>query len=107
MNINKTVKDTLKSLGVPVEFQSYSGNQKTHITFFCYNEFGEVFAENRELVTGYYVQVDLWSDKDYVVLSENIKTAMESAGFKRTSSADSFEKEMKIYHKAMRFKYTK
>ena len=107
MNINKKIKDILSPFSVPVEFQSYSGDQNTYITFFCYNELGEVYAENKEIVTGYYVQVDLWSKGDYMVLADSIKSAMINAGFKRTSVADLYEKDTQIFHKAMRFKYTK
>lgn len=107
MNINKLIKDTLKPLGLPVEFQSYSGDKKTYITFFVYDEFGEQFAENKEIVTGYYVQIDIWSNGDYTSFSESVKTLMENIKFKRTSSVDLYEKETKIYHKATRFKYLK
>jgi hypothetical protein len=105
LNINKFIKDTLKPLGAPVEFQKYSGDQSTYITFFCYNELGEVYAENKEVITGYYLQVDLWSKGDYMELADNIKTAMENAGFRRTSSIDLYEKDTEIYHKAIRFNY--
>ncbi len=107
VNVNKLIKDTLKPLNIPIEFQAYSGKEKTYITFFCYNEQGEVYAENQEIMTSCYFQVDLWSDKDYLTFTENIRLKMETAGFKRTSSADFFEKDTKVYHKAMRFIYTK
>lgn len=103
MNYKKKVKDTLISLGVPVEFQTYSGSETTYITFFCYNEQGEEWAEDEEYATGYYIQVDIWSSGDYTTLEGQVKDAMIDAGFSRTSAQDFYEDESRIFHKAMRF----
>lgn len=103
--INKLIKDTLSSLGVPVSFQTYSGNEKTYITFFSYNEQGEEWAENKEIATCFYVQVDIWSKFDYVKLEEKIKQAMEPVGFRRVSAQELYESDTKTFHKALRFVY--
>jgi hypothetical protein len=100
--------DTLEPhVGVPVGFQTYSGDAETYITFFVYNEQGELFADDDEIETGYYIQVDIWTKSDYKALEELIKTLMKSAGSKRTTSVDLYEKETQIYHKGIRFKYLK
>ncbi|AOR22731.2 hypothetical protein BGI42_02950 [Clostridium taeniosporum] len=93
----------LKHLHIPVSFQKYSGKEHTYITFFSYLEKGEQYADNEEKVTGHYIQVDIWSKKDYTNLYKRVENAMKAAGFIRTSAADLFEKDTKIYHKAMRF----
>lgn len=103
--INKLVIEALKSLNVPVSFQKYNGKESTYITFFNYLEQGEQYADNEEKSTGYYIQIDIWSKSDYTELIENVKNAMETAGFIRTSAADLFESDTKIYHKAIRFFY--
>jgi len=103
--INKLVIEALKSLNVPVSFQRYNGKQSIYITFFNYLEKGEQYADNEEKATGYYIQIDVWSKNDYTELIENVKNAMEAAGFIRTSAADLFESDTKIYHKAIRFFY--
>jgi len=105
MNINKLIKDSLEAISVPTSFQTYSGTATTYITYFCYNEQGELFAENQEIVTGFYVQVDVWSKADYTELAGQVQTAMIAAGFKRTTGADLYERDTKIFHKAMRFSY--
>lgn len=79
--IGKLILDTLKLLGVPITFQTYSGSATTYITYFCYNEQGEAWAENKEIATGFYVQVDIWSKGDYINLVDQVKAAMEAAGF--------------------------
>lgn len=101
--INNLIINTLNPLKIPVSFQKYSGKENTYITFFNYLEQGEQYADNEEKVTGYYIQVDLWSKKDYTQIVKDIENNMKAAGFVRTSAADLFEEDSKIYHKAMRF----
>lgn len=104
--INELIINTLKHLDVPVAFRNYSGKASTYITFFCYNEQGETWAENQEKATGYYVQVDLWSKVDYSTLAGQIQTATEEAGFKRSTAQDMpYEPDTALFHKAMRFSY--
>jgi len=103
--INSILVKALKPLGVPVSWQTYSGTASTYITFFCYNEQGEAWAENEEIATGYYVQVDLWSKGDDSSLVDQIKSTLELEGFKRTTALDLYESETQIYHKALRFSY--
>ncbi|WP_123053086.1 hypothetical protein [Clostridium sp. JN-1] len=101
--INNLVMKALKPLNVPVSFQKYSGKEHTYITFFSYLEKGEMYADNEEKVTGHYIQVDIWSKKDYTSLYKRVENAMKVAGFRKTSAADLFEKDTKIYHKAIRY----
>ena len=104
--INDTLVSALQPLGVPVSFRNYSGSALTYITFFCYNEQGEAWAENEEIATGFYYQVDIWSKGDYLTLTTQVKNAMEAAGFIRTMAQDlPYEPDTKIYHRAMRFSY--
>lgn len=105
MNYKSFVKSTLTPTGVPVEFQAYTGAAATYITYFCYNEQGEEWAENEEIATGYYIQVDIWSKSNYTALENQIKTLMLTAGFKRSYARDLYENDTGIYHKAMRFIY--
>jgi len=105
MNYKKKIKDALTSLNVPLEFQNYTGSATTYITYFCYTEQGEAWAENEEIATGYYVQVDIWSKANYTTLEGQVMAAMIAAGFNRTSAQDLFEKDPKIFHKAIRFVY--
>lgn len=101
--INNLIVEALKSLKIPVSFQKYNGKESTYITFFSYLEQGEQYADNEEKATGFYIQIDVWSKNDYTELIEKVKTAMKAAGFIRTSAADLFEEDTKIYHKAIRF----
>lgn len=104
--INKLILEALKPLNVPISFQKYNGKESTYITFFNYLEQGEQYADNEEKVTGYYIQIDLWSKSDYTELAKNITDTMKAVGFIRTSAADLFESDTRIYHKAIRFFYS-
>lgn len=105
--INSLVTAALKPLNIPVSFQKYGGKADTYITFFEYLEQGQLFADNEEKATGYYIQIDVWSKSDYTELVDKVKENMKVAGFSKTYAADLFECDTKIYHKVIRFFYLK
>lgn len=105
MSINKLIKDTLESLQIPVEFQTYDGEDDPYITFFCYNEQGEKFADDDEIETGFYMQVDIWSKGNIEQLKINVINLLKEAGFKRKTVQDLYESDTQTYHKCIRFFY--
>ncbi|MCL9970351.1 hypothetical protein MX569_07025 [Anoxybacillus kestanbolensis] len=105
MSLNKMIIETLKHVGVPVAFQTYSGTATTYITFFEYNQFSALNADDEEQQTAHFIQVDVWSKGDYTSIVQQVKERMIAAGFRRTSEVDLFEQETKTYHKAIRFSY--
>lgn len=114
MSIRKLVKDTLSHTEIldltsngKVYFLKKSQDvQPPYVTYRVYDEIGEIWAENREVATNYYVQVDTFSKGSYSDLERLIKEKMINAGFIRTASVDLYEDETELYHKAMRFIYT-
>lgn len=103
MNYITTIKSALSSLSVPVSFMRYGGKETLYVTFFCYNRQGERYAENVEIATGYYVQIDIWSlVEDNETLANQIETALKAVGFIGRTDADLYETDTKIYHKAIR-----
>lgn len=105
MNINSKVTTALSGLGIPVSLQTYSGTSDPYITFFCYLETGELYTDDVQKGTGYYVQVDVWSKGNYTNTVEQVKSAMRNAGFSFLAAYDLYEPDTKIYHKALRFHY--
>lgn len=106
MSINQLIKDVLIPLGVPVNFQKYTGREGTYITFFCYNEQGEVFADDIELETGLYMQIDIWQKDDSEDLKENAIKLLKQAAFKKRTIHDApYEPDTKTFHKVLRFVY--
>jgi hypothetical protein len=105
MSLNKLIIDTLKPIGVPVAFQTYSGTATTYITFFEYNQFSALNADDEEQQTAHFFQVDVWSKGDYTSIVQQVKDRMTAAGFRRTTETELYEPDTKIYHKALRFSY--
>lgn len=104
MSINKLIIDTLKPLGIPTRFQTYEGKEETYITFFCYNEQGEIYGDDIEIVTGFYMQVDIWSKGNIEKLKIDTAKLLNASGFiKRTIHDAPYEPDTKIYHKVLRF----
>jgi len=97
----KTALATIESAGTPVSFMRYTGTKRTYITFFCYNEMCEDYAENEEISNTYNVQVDVWSNGDADTLVTQTKAALQAAGFTGFSMQDLYEKETETYHKAI------
>ncbi len=100
--INKFIMDTLLPLGVPIEFQKYSGDAKTYITFHEYLQEGDGFEDDIERIAGHYVQIDVWSITDYIDLVRRVKNLLAAAGCYRLGEADFFEPETGIYHKGIK-----
>ncbi|EPY2286640.1 hypothetical protein ACXAT6_003919 [Clostridium sporogenes] len=106
MSVNKLIIGTLKPLNVPAKFQTYEGKEETYITFFCYNEQGECFADDIEIATGFYMQVDIWGKGNIEQLKIDTVKLLKKAGFiKRPGAQDLYESDTKIYHKCIRFFY--
>lgn len=107
MNINSLVISTLAPTGVPVNFQSYTGNATTYITFFEYNQQGTLFGDDTEQRTQYSIQVDVWSKGNYTHVVEQVRALMIGSGFIRNSEGELYENDTKTFHKYFRFYFAK
>lgn len=103
--INDLIKDTLKPLGIPIQFQWYCGKATTYITFSEYLGQGEGYADDEETETGHYIQIDVWSKSDYTEIVKQAKDLLKQAGFRRTYENEFYEDDTKIYHKVLRVFY--
>src|SRR5690606_41428191 len=70
MSVNQLVRNTLLSLGVPVQKLVYTGTATTYITYFFYNEMEALKADDDEQIARYSVQVDVWGKGDIEALAE-------------------------------------
>lgn len=111
----KDIKGVIeKTLSIP-EILELTGNKKIYyiiapkpnppyVEYRIVNEEGEEWAENKEIATSYFIQVDIFSkDENYFELEKRIKEHMEDAGFNRTMAVDLYENDTKLYHRAIRF----
>jgi len=101
--INKLIIESLKPLNIPFNFQKYSGEATEYITFHNYFTGGIAFDDDKESLTGNYLQVDIWSKGDYTEIVDKTRELLIDKGFKRLNEFDLYENE--IYHKVMKFYY--
>ena len=73
------------------------------LTYTFIDEDGEVFADDKEIETAVYCQVDVWSKEDYTELVKGVKEKMLEIGFGRYAAYDDYEKDTNVYHKILRF----
>lgn len=78
-------------------------DKKLYLEYEIINEYGEEYSEGTEDFTTYIVQIDIFSTGDYTQLEEIVKKIMLQNGFNRDIGNDLYEKDTKLYHKAMRF----
>lgn len=107
MSVNQDIISTLALLNVPISFQTYNGKGNTYITFFTYLDKTEQFADDKEIINGQYIQLDIWSKSDYTELVNEVHNLMIEAGFVKISFYDLYEKDLKVYHKVMRYRIEK
>lgn len=105
MSLNSLIISTLKTLGVPVAFQTYKGTESTYITFFEFNQTAHEKADDVETKTRHSIQVDVFSNGDYTALVQQVKDSLISVGFTRSMETEYYEDDLNIYHKILRFNY--
>lgn len=105
--INSLIINTLKPVGVPVEFHKYDNITPPYITFFEYNQNAALRGDDKELVTGHYIHVDIFAKYNYKTIVKQVKELMINVGFERTFETEIYEDGADYYHKVIRFSYGK
>lgn len=104
--MNSLIIETLTPLKIPVSFRTYTGKETTYITFFTFLEQGEEFADDEEIVTGHYIQIDIFSKGNYTDIAKQAEQLLKAKGFKKRSHFDApYEKDTGFYHKVLRYLY--
>lgn len=103
MSINKEILNALEHIGTPVSFQTAKEKTYPYITFFTYLDRTTQHSDDEEAITGYFIQIDIWSKNDYINIEENVHQAMIGSGFIKQRFHDLYEDDTKVYHKVMRF----
>lgn len=78
-----------------------------YVEYEIVDEYGDNWAENKEIATNYVVQVDIFSKTDYTNLENKIKEKMINAGFTRNMVAHLYEEDTGLFHCALRFTITR
>ena len=103
MNINQLILNILKDVGAPVAYLNYSGDERTYIRFFEYDQSAALEAEDDELYGSHNIQIDIFSSGNYLALVKKVKQMMKQAKFKKSFETEMFEDDTKLYHKVLRF----
>jgi len=103
--MNKLIIDTLKPLGIPVSFMNYNNTADTYIVFLEYNQASRMNADDVELITKHFFQVDVFSSGNYLQLVKDVKSSMKKAGFGRMFESETYDDDMKKFRKILRFNY--
>jgi len=105
MNFNSLIIDTLKPLGVPVSFLTYTGESRPYIVFQELDQRSSFDSDDVEEITNHFIQLDVFHTGNYTSLVESVKASLKAIGFTRQSEQDLYEPDTKLYHKVLRFNY--
>ena len=97
--------DLLALLGGPHIYQlkAPEGLDK-YITLFELTNFDSAWADGTAFVAEVHLQVDVWvKAASTSPIAAEVDKTMKALGFKRTGSADLYEDDTKIFHKALRY----
>jgi hypothetical protein len=105
MSVKQLILDTLSPLGVPVSFATYDSLEPTYIVFLEYNQAPLLNADDEEMYTKHFYQMDVFSDGNYTQLVKDVKNLMKSVGFGRMFESETYDPDLKKYRKIIRFSY--
>lgn len=105
MNLGKLIIDTLTPLGYPVAKMRYNQKADTYIVFTEYNQAPRMNANDEELITKYFYQVDVFSTSDFTNLVNNVRKELTNVGFKRMFESETYDEDMNMYRSIMRFNF--
>lgn len=105
MSVDRLLMDTLKPLGYPVAKAKYNQTADTYIVFVEYNQASRLNADDEELITKHFYQVDVFSSGNYNKLVNDVKSNLKEAGFARMFESETYDEDMKMYRKILRFNY--
>ncbi|WP_078428766.1 hypothetical protein [Alkalihalobacterium alkalinitrilicum] len=105
MSLNNLIINILSPLGVPVSFAQYNNTADTYIVFLEYNQAPWLSADDQEMFTKHFLQVDVFSEGNYLQLVKDVKRLMKEAGFGRMFESETYDDEMEKFRKIIRFHY--
>ncbi len=89
---------------IPVEYIKYNGGSKTYVTYTFTSDDPKLFGEDKEIGSVIDVDIDIYSDGNYLTIQDAIETLMENNDFIRIgSSPDMFEEDTGLFHKTIEF----
>lgn len=78
-----------------------------YIEYEIYYKKYEDYSAGKHKSEVHLIQVDIFSKGDYSAIEDAVEEVLNTKGYKFIQSADLYEQDTKLYHKAMRFNYKK
>ncbi|MGF7036597.1 hypothetical protein J2T17_007671 [Paenibacillus mucilaginosus] len=105
----RTDEELLLLLGAPRVYQLVAPepDKFPRITFFEMSNFDKDFADDSAISSQIIIQVDIWNKTSTSGIADRVDAVMKSLGFGRSGSADLYENDTGIFHKAMRYTTTR
>lgn len=89
---------------IPVDYIEYTGKSKTYVTYTFTNDEPLLFGEDKEIGSVVSIDIDIFSDKNYLAIEDKIIEIMNDNNFIRTGcSPDMYERDTGLYHKTIEF----
>lgn len=101
MDAHEKIYKVLSELGYDVEFDTYTGKNATYITYFELLEKADAGSDDSEEIIGHHFQVDVFSKDDPTDIKNKIVQALKENEFYSITCQDLYERENKIFHKAI------
>ncbi|WP_062323940.1 hypothetical protein [Halolactibacillus sp. JCM 19043] len=105
MNVKKMIIDALRPINVPVTTLTGNNNNSEYIIINEYNQSSSLNADDKEMSTRYFYQVDVFTSGDFTTIVAEVESRLKEAGFKRMFSSESYDNEAQKYRKILRFSY--
>ena len=94
----------VKGLVIPISHLRYTGKSKTFITWALLDEVPSLSANDEPLFSVCSVDIDIFSDSNYLDIIKEIKNRMKNNEWVWTGdSAEMFEEDTGLYHKTCSF----
>ena len=98
------IKSIFEDFEVPVEFIRYIGKEKIYITYSFIDDRPGIVADDKEVLSIANVDIDIFSDGNYLDLEDKVEAIMIQNNFIRVgSSPDMYEEDTGLYHKTIEY----
>lgn len=105
MNINAILERVFKNftfddVEIPISPNIYNGEASTYLTYYTYNTKPEGFADDLPIVEGTYGTLDIYSNKNYKALKNEVKKKLvKECGFTWIQDGlEDYEEDTKLWH---------
>lgn len=104
--LNNLIISTLAPTNVPVDYRVYKGMETTYITFFEVVDVPKLHADDELKRTQKTIQIDVWTQGNFVLLVSQVKQLLKEVGFSFSSGRDVSENDKQEFHYALTYNYS-